>query len=231
MPTTTTRPRKTPKQQRSAATRARILDAAADVFGEFGYAAGTTNRIAERAGLSIGSLYQYFPDKDALLYALGERHVLAAVDALGEVFGRLRAGRPGLEETVRTLLCAVADLHRADPVTHRLLYDQAPRPPEAAAQLRRLQEAVAAEVEHHLRRLDAGGPDRALTALLLVQAVEAQIHGAVLDPPRGRDADEVVEAAVALWLRALRPDPPAPPGNSVAPEGPEGRLCDGGPGM
>ncbi|GAA3956093.1 TetR/AcrR family transcriptional regulator [Actinomadura viridis] len=197
-------PRKRPRQQRSRETYEAVLDAAAELFARHGYAAATTNKIAERAGVSIGSLYQYFPDKDALLYALGERHLARAVEGLGELFGRLRAERPGLEATVRVLVEAVAAWHAADPEMHRLLYDQAPRPPEAAAELRRLQGAVAAEVEHHLRRLGAGGPDPGLTALLLVQGVEAQIHGAVLDPPPGRSAGEVVQAAAALWIRALR---------------------------
>ncbi|MEU8801944.1 hypothetical protein [Spirillospora sp. NPDC048819] len=105
---------------------------------------------------------------------------------------------------MRTLVGTLADVHRADPATHRLLYDQAPRPPEAARRLREFQAAMAAEVEHHLARLDAGGPDRALTALLLVQALEAQVHGAVLDPPPGRTTAESVEAAVRLCLGALR---------------------------
>lgn len=49
-------PRKQPRQDRAEATRRRILEAAAHVFADFGYAAGTTNRIAERAEISIGSL-------------------------------------------------------------------------------------------------------------------------------------------------------------------------------
>ncbi|MFF7941007.1 hypothetical protein ACFZC5_14940 [Nocardia gamkensis] len=60
-------------------------------------------------------------------------------------------------------------------------------------------------MEFHLRRLDVGGTDPALTAMLLVQAVEAQIHGAVLDPPADRTADECGRAVVDLWTRALTP--------------------------
>lgn len=68
------RRRRKPVQARSKETVERILDAAAQVFSERGYAA-TTNHIAEAAGLSIGSLYQYFPDKDALLVTLQRRHL------------------------------------------------------------------------------------------------------------------------------------------------------------
>ncbi|HEY0947216.1 MAG TPA: TetR/AcrR family transcriptional regulator [Opitutaceae bacterium] len=72
-------PRKKPSQSRSQATVDVILDAAARIFVETGFDAATTNAIAERAGVSIGSLYQYFPNKLALLAALKERHVIVLV--------------------------------------------------------------------------------------------------------------------------------------------------------
>ena len=68
-------PRKLPVQQRSRATVEEILSAAAQVFEARGYAAGTTNRIAERAGVSIGTLYQYFPSKEAIAVALLETYL------------------------------------------------------------------------------------------------------------------------------------------------------------
>jgi AcrR family transcriptional regulator len=66
--------RSTPQQSRSQQRVDLILDTAADLFTEVGYEASTTNAIAERAGVSIGSLYRYFPDKDAILHALAARY-------------------------------------------------------------------------------------------------------------------------------------------------------------
>ncbi|MET0385937.1 MAG: helix-turn-helix domain-containing protein [Polyangiales bacterium] len=68
------KPRKRPVQARSKRTVAWIVEGAARVFRAEGFAA-TTNRIAEQAGVGIGTLYEYFPNKEALLYALAERHV------------------------------------------------------------------------------------------------------------------------------------------------------------
>ena len=67
------KPRKIPIQARSKATFDAILEAAAQVLERLGYAEATTNRIAERAGVSIGSVYEYFPGKDAIFAALKER--------------------------------------------------------------------------------------------------------------------------------------------------------------
>jgi AcrR family transcriptional regulator len=67
------KPRKIPRQERSRFMNDVILDAAARVLAEEGAARFTTNRVAERAGVSIGSLYQYYPNKGALLYCMHQR--------------------------------------------------------------------------------------------------------------------------------------------------------------
>lgn len=71
------RRRRRPVQARAKATCDFVLEAAARVFKREGFAA-TTNRIAEEAGVGIGTLYEYFPHKQALLLALAERHVALA---------------------------------------------------------------------------------------------------------------------------------------------------------
>lgn len=198
------RARKKPRQQRSRATWEAILDAAAQLFGQLGYAATTTNKVAERAGVSIGSLYQYFPDKDALLLALAERHLAEATEVLVEAFLAVQRDQPDLEGTLTRLIDAVVALHRRDPGTHRLLFEQTPRTPEVARRLRELEQQLAAAVTEQLQRLGVAGPLPEARGLLLVQAVEAQIHGAVLDPPGGVPLEVLVEEVRDLWLRALR---------------------------
>lgn len=75
-------PRKHPTQGRSRETVRAILEGAAQVLEREGYAAATTDRIAERAGVSVGSLYQYFPNKDAILLALGRCHAIEGAQIL-----------------------------------------------------------------------------------------------------------------------------------------------------
>ena len=72
--------RRIPRQARSAETVSAILEAAAQVLEAGGLAAFTTNAVAERAGVSIGTLYQYFSDKNALLMALAEREMKRALE-------------------------------------------------------------------------------------------------------------------------------------------------------
>ncbi len=181
------RPRKTPRQKRSAATRDRILDAAARVFVEHGYAAGTTNRIAEEAGLSIGSLYQYFPNKDAILLQLARRHVDQGRRAVAEA---LRAGLPGTWDERAALLADTAlRIHDGDARLHRVLFEESPRPPALLEEIRRLQDALVEALAELLRAdppVRGAGPDAAgarLTAWFLVAATESLTHRYLADRP------------------------------------------------
>lgn len=77
------RMRRSPRQERGRARVAQILDAAEAIFGAQGYDAATTNQIAAHAGVPIGSLYQFFPNKEALFHAVAERYRAEANAALG----------------------------------------------------------------------------------------------------------------------------------------------------
>ncbi|WP_457784532.1 TetR/AcrR family transcriptional regulator, partial [Streptomyces olivaceus] len=121
-------PRKQPRQVRAELTRERILDAAAHVFGEYGYAAGTTNRIAERARVSIGSLYQYYPNKDAILAELVTRHLDTGRAAVMRHQGKELPR--SLEEVLRLFVRVAVDNHLDDPQLLRVMAEQGPRSPE-----------------------------------------------------------------------------------------------------
>jgi len=180
-----TRPRRRPRQARSRLTVEAILDAAARVFERHGYAAGTTNRIAERAGISIGSLYQYYPNKDAILVALVERHLDEGVAALTPLLEELRDAPPPLGEGMARLVAAMVALHRERPRLHRVLFEEAPRPPALRRRLAALEAALAAGVADYLRASGAAlapARDPALAARLVVQVVESVTHELVLRP-------------------------------------------------
>src|SRR5215475_14023896 len=110
-------PRKTPRQDRSRATVEALLDATADILTRQGYAKLTTNRIAERAGVNIASLYQYFPGKEAIVAELRRRHGAEQRAAVRSVLSE-RRGR-GFEATLRALVSTGIAAHAVSPALHR----------------------------------------------------------------------------------------------------------------
>jgi AcrR family transcriptional regulator len=173
--------RKQPRQRRSELTRQRILEAAARVFTEHGYAAGTTNRIAERAEMSIGSLYQYFPNKDAILVELMTAHVHAGVATTRR---HLAGGLPdALEDIVRLFVRATIDNHRDAPQLHRVLFEEAPRPQEFLAMLHQSETSIVALaqslLDHHPEvHID----DTHTAARLVVATIESLVHRLIASP-------------------------------------------------
>lgn len=84
MPANTTHLRRRPVQQRSAARVERMLESCATLIDEVGYDGVTTTLIAERAGVAVGSLYQFFPDKRAVVQALTTRNLDRYMDMIGQ---------------------------------------------------------------------------------------------------------------------------------------------------
>ena len=114
-----TTPRKRPRQARSRATVDSVLEATARVLVKRGFDGLTTNLVAEAAGVSIGSLYQYFPNKAALVGALIEKHVEDMTSlALSEL---TRAAQLPMPAAIRSVIEAIT--HRATLFAPQLLRD------------------------------------------------------------------------------------------------------------
>ncbi len=197
-------PRRRPVQERSTATVEAILQAAAQVFERHGYAAGTTNRIAERAGVSIGTLYQYFPNKDAILVALTERHMQEGERMLAPLLEELIERPPALADALERVLRVLLELHAEQPGLHRVLFEEAPRPPELRDRLERLFELASTALAGYLASLpEVAVADVGLAAQLVVQTVEAVTHGLVIHPRAGVSAEAYVGETVTMLERYL----------------------------
>lgn len=126
-----TRPRKQPRQTRAQHTVGAIIEAAARILEDQGHGGFTTNVVAERAGVSIGTLYQYFPDKDALLGALIARETARLMDE-AEMAVMMPSGEQGLDALIRAAVRH--QLHR--PRLARLLdFEEARMPLDEGTQL------------------------------------------------------------------------------------------------
>jgi len=201
-PRVRTSPRKQPKQRRASVTVEAILTATARILVRDGFERATTNRIADEAGVSVGSLYQYFPNKEALVAVLMERHVREMYAVLEREIARL-SSLP-LRRAVRELVDLMVQAHAVEPKLHRVFAEQVPR----VGQLKRI-----VEVERRFEMLTRDVLERlgdrvrprnlAMAAFVVIQAVEALTHAAVLYHPDKLGSDEFTDEVVELVVRYL----------------------------
>ena len=182
--TTQLSPRKAPRQSRSQATVTAILDATARILLESGFAAASTNAVAERAGVSVGSLYQYFPNKDALIAALHARHG----DQMMRVIQRalMKAMDATLDDALAGLIEATVEAHRVDADLHRVLEQQLGGHDHDEMHDKYvgvMEERFVVLLARH--RDEISVPDLKLAAFMLMSASHALIHAVVLQRPRG----------------------------------------------
>ncbi|WP_051370759.1 TetR/AcrR family transcriptional regulator [Mesorhizobium loti] len=186
--------RREPKQQRSRQTVDAVLEAVQLVVKRHGTRAITTNRIAEAAGVSVGSLYQYFPDKRAIFTALHDRHV----DDVRRIIGQTTAdcASAPLEEFTRELVRGLVDVHAEAGELHEIVSYAVP---QGALGFKNALHLTFGRVLSHAdqERYSLDQTERML--FVLPRMVESLVHGAV-HPARALSRDGAMSETIRTVL-------------------------------
>lgn len=201
------RPRKTPRQGRSRAKVNYIIEAARQILYEEGANAVSTRRVSERSGVAIGSLYQYFPNRDAILARLAEEEVRRQSKAMQQFYASI-AGLPlpelltrtvhRLIENERYMLAFGGDFYRRYSqhyqVAQRVSRDQFGEILDADTQT----VDTVRILKRHLDKIHA--PDIELTAYLLARGIPSLVGNLVADMPELIDSPQLHEALTRVAL-------------------------------
>ena len=204
-----TKPRKAASQERSRATVAALVEATARILVSEGFDKASTNRIAEVAGVSVGSLYQYFPGKEALVVAVVERHNREIMQVVRGVLAEV-AALP-VEKAIRRLVAMAIEAHRVDPELHRVLSEQIPRTERlenVETANRQAQALFRAYLES--RRDEIAVTDLDLAVFICATSIEALAHNAVLHHAAlasDAAAEVLIDETTRLILGYLQPVP------------------------
>ncbi len=204
--------RKRPRQSRSRETVEAILTATADILARKGYAALTTNRIAERAGVNIASLYQYFPGKEAIVAELRRRHGAAARTAVRRILAE--DAESDLESTLRRLVAAGVAEHAATARALHRAFTRKRCPALRTSDVAAEDAPAFAAFRQLLERTAVGVPDLDLALWVVATASGALIHRAAVERPEALSNGALAHELVTLLERYLRRPPSGQdPGN------------------
>jgi AcrR family transcriptional regulator len=180
-----------------------ILAAAAQVFEASGFGAGTTNRIAEVAGVSIGTLYQYFSDKEAVAVALLERHVEETGRRLDEWVGHVLSERHNLHGALSDYVREMRELHAGQPRLQHILLEEIP-PSERVHRLVRESGMRATRTIAGLLRTypEVQRPSLEDAAYLMTHIVEPLTHHFAAHPDDLAIAGDSFQAELVAMLEA-----------------------------
>ncbi|MDC3954703.1 TetR/AcrR family transcriptional regulator [Polyangium jinanense] len=196
-------PRKWPRQGRSRATFDALLDATARILEDHGYEELTTNAVAQRAGASIGTLYEYFPDRETLVAVLVEREarrVLAALEASMASLhdmpleAAMRIWLEAMFAELESRRALVAVLLKSVPFVGRL-----PIASEFPARL----VAIAARGGSH-RREEIALDDLPSAFFLLTNMLRGAYLAMLLEPPEGFSRRALLDDLTVFVMRMLR---------------------------
>ena len=198
-------PRKKPTQKRALATVKAIVDATAQLLVTDGYHNLSTNKIAEAAGVSIGSLYQYFPNKECVVAAVVKEFADRQFAILAE--GLANAHDADIETSIRQLLASLFEAKRREPELSRALFEEIP----AVGQVDILREWTrgACEIVRlalQMRASEVRPRNLDLAAYILVTSCHGVTQTTVVDRPELFESQEFADETAQLVLRYLMPD-------------------------
>lgn len=191
------RSRRTPKQTRSQERFDLIVDIASKLFLEKGFDGATTNEIARRADISIGSLYQYFDNKEAIVHALAQRYVAGFREVAADVVTTDVSGL-STEQAVDRLLDPILKFHLSYP-EFRTLWLATEITPELEASMHDINNEMVAHVQGLLEARVPGIPPRkAKLVLAVIDAVVKSLINMI-----GRSDDVAVKARAATEAKRV----------------------------
>lgn len=196
-------PRKFPRQARAKATTDAIVEASTQLLLEQGYDRFTTARAAERAGVSVGSLYQYFPNKAALAAAVIDRCCEQFIVALD----RALAGRPRitLAECIGAIVDVILISHQLAPDLHKVVIDLAPRigvADKTESMNRKMAEALEAVLRMHSNEI-APDIDLSTAATIIETLLLALSHRAAMAGVKAGESDVIATETTSMITRYL----------------------------
>lgn len=201
--------RKPPVQARAQATVESILEGAIRILDREGLDAATTTRIAEVAGVSVGTLYQYFADRDAILHALQEREFSRALELMQTVLASANLTQSP-RDTVTAVVRGLASLYASCPGLHRVLTIEGLRSLHAD-RVHAFDTRIVAIIRYFLSatgaRVRRSNVDAA--AFVAFQSVRATMLASLLERPPGLDMEVLTDEIVDLVLRYLVEEVPA----------------------
>ena len=193
--------RKQPSQTRSKAMVDTILDATARVLVERGYAKTNTNVVAELAGISVGSLYRYYPNKNALINALQERHVGKMLAIFLDVTAKMTP-EGSLARDLQALIDALVAAHLLEPELNRILEDELTSCHIPNSDVRqKFFAGTKALLNRHRAELTIDDID--LAAFVLVRILKVLIKNVVLPVPAGVDSSKLQAEILPVVLGYL----------------------------
>jgi AcrR family transcriptional regulator len=195
----TTKPRKSPVQERSRATVDAIMQASTYILNEAGWGGLNTNAIAERAGVNIASLYQFFPNKQAVIAELQRRHATAIHEDLQHALQRM-SEQPTLRAALTVIVEMVVKEHRSAPEVHKAISEELPLSQRC---IQDNQGEILDQMLNALQPFMKNVPDQKLATYMVGISIQSIIHQVTNQKPELLNHSSLVNELVTLAERFL----------------------------